>query len=243
MRMNARTERGRLVPVNCGLLINRRGRAVPVPFCEVSPQTRVGAFTLIELLVVIGVIAILASMVVGLGPLANRNKLDRRVKAEMAQLQLGIEAYKAKKGFYPPTNTNDVSRSPLYYELAGTQRDGANYKTLNDGSTITADPIQLANFYGVGGFINSVATAKGDPDAPAVQNFLQKLKPDQVQDTGGGAKYLGVPFRGPDDPNLNFTRWRYNAHNATNNPEGYDLWIDLIQGGKVRTWGNFKTQE
>lgn len=61
------------------------------------------AFTLLELLVVIGIIAILAGIVLGVGRRASESGKIARAKAEMAALSTALEAYKSQYGDYPQT--------------------------------------------------------------------------------------------------------------------------------------------
>lgn len=63
----------------------------------------VAGFTLLELLVVIGIIAILAGIVLGVGRRASESGKIARAKAEMAALSTALEAYKSQYGDYPQT--------------------------------------------------------------------------------------------------------------------------------------------
>ena len=59
------------------------------------------AFTLVELMAVIVVICVLVGALIGVAKYANRQIGITRVKAQMAALQLALEAYKADMGYYP----------------------------------------------------------------------------------------------------------------------------------------------
>ena len=60
-------------------------------------------FTLIEILIVVAIIGILASIVlVGLGP-AQRQGRDARRISDLKQVQVGLELYFHKCGYYPGT--------------------------------------------------------------------------------------------------------------------------------------------
>lgn len=175
-------------------------------------------FTLIELLVVIAIIAALAAMVVGLWPVANRWRVETRAKTELNQLIVAIEAYKKNFGFYPPDNQNDSARPPLYYELAGWS-----------GTQQELDGVKTA--FGVDGFVNS---------KPEPKNFLANLKP---------RGYAAIPGRFPQTlvlafpaigPAGEFNAWNYRSTRPTNNTETFDLWLDVILGGKTNTIGNWK---
>src|SRR4051812_6367051 len=93
-------------------------------------QRKNSAFTLIEMLVVIGVIAILATLITGVGIRAAEKKKYSRVDAEKHRLVTAIEAYQHELGTFPPDNGNNVKDGPqderasagtnqLYYELTG----------------------------------------------------------------------------------------------------------------------------
>ena len=60
-------------------------------------------FTLIEILVVVGVIAILMGAAVGVSSYVSRRNADARTLATVEMIRIGLEQYKAKYGFYPPT--------------------------------------------------------------------------------------------------------------------------------------------
>src|SRR3974377_2473903 len=107
----------------------------------------------------------------------------------MAQLESGIERYKATYGFYPPSPTTIPKMgagnewtylSPLYYELVGTTTtDGTSYKTLDGASTI--DQSDLQNMYpGMSGFINCTKGAGGGEDSAKAKSFLPDLRPKQT---------------------------------------------------------------
>ena len=60
-------------------------------------------FTLVEILVVVGVIAILMGAVVGIASYVTRRNADARTLATVEMIRVGLEQYKEKYGFYPPT--------------------------------------------------------------------------------------------------------------------------------------------
>jgi prepilin-type N-terminal cleavage/methylation domain-containing protein len=189
------------------------------------------AFTLIELLVVIAIIGLLSGLVVGLLPLASTWKVRHRVRAELAQVETAIESYKAKRGFYPPDNTNNFTRSSLYYELLGTTLNNGTYTTLNGDGTIAASDVSPAFDMTVSGFINCNAVAE---DA---QNFFQNVRGSQLMTNASGVKFLGVLTKGPSG---NFSPWGYNSSSPVHNPETFDVWVDVIVNGKTNTFGNWK---
>jgi hypothetical protein len=48
---------------------------------------------------------------------------------------------------------------------------------------------------------------------------------------------LVVPYKGP---NGDYNPWRYVSSNALHNPEGFDLWAEVVVGGKTIVIGNWK---
>lgn len=62
------------------------------------------AFTLLELLAVIALVAILASLVLGVGRRASTAGKTARAKAELAALAAALEGYKRTYGDYPRTD-------------------------------------------------------------------------------------------------------------------------------------------
>jgi prepilin-type N-terminal cleavage/methylation domain-containing protein len=210
---------------------------------------RIPAFTLIELLIVIAIIAVVAGLVVGLAGAAGGKKRTARTQTELAKIVTLIEAYKAKVGVYPPDNPSEPDRNSLFYELAGTIRDRGNvadpsYETLFDKVAITSN--QIWAVYGGedvfpaddrnAGFLNAVEKERNADDAK-VHPILTDLKPDQYAMIAGH-RSLVVPVDGPNGrPNP----WSYlRAPNAIHNPDSYDLWVDIVAGGKTNRIGNWK---
>jgi prepilin-type N-terminal cleavage/methylation domain-containing protein len=208
------------------------------------------AFTLIELLVVIGIMAILAALIIPITGAVTRHKLRSRTKTEFREIEMAIENYKTKKGYYPPDNPgNQFYLNQLYYELSGTVASNGVYTTL-DGNGVL-DPAQANPFMYGKGFQGLVNTTKGAGDeGMAANKFLRELKPAQVATLGplnsAGIKILvgsvgwdspiGQPIppapAGPARvPKLN--PFRYVSTNPTNNPGKFDLWIDILVQGKT----------
>ena len=198
------------------------------------------AFTLIELLVVIAIIVVVAGLVVGLAGVAGSNKNIKRAEVEKAKLVFLIDAYKSKLGFYPPAPViaANSGRNTLLYELAGAKR-------LTTGSYSAGNPGFETKFFtssytdlgalGIGG-VYGILNAPDDP--VEVKHFLKNLKPDQYASLAPGTISLVIPVDGPNGkPNP----WNYlTGANATNNPGSYDLWVDIIAGGKTVRIANWK---
>jgi prepilin-type N-terminal cleavage/methylation domain-containing protein len=214
------------------------------------------AFTLIELLVVIAIIGLLAAMIFPITGAVNRAKIKELTRAELSQVETAIESYKAKYGFYPPDNPpNPAPATPvyvhqLYYELLGTTNSGTAFTTLDGSASIKISDVPLTFGTGIDGFVN---TTKGGGDEGALaKSFLKGLKPGQIGELPNGAKILVCSVPWPKDnpyqptgvagvPGLN--PWRYVSSNPTNNASSFDLWADVIIGGKtnrISNWGQPK---
>jgi prepilin-type N-terminal cleavage/methylation domain-containing protein len=221
------------------------------------------AFTLIELLVVMGIIAILAAMIFPAGKAIRESATRNKVKAELHQLQAIIDSYKAKLGFYPPDNPLEnpnnylkgYRTNQLYFELSGSillPPPTDLFQTLDGSAEILTSAVQA--IFGVSGFVNCTKGAGDDNSRPA-KNFLKGLKGLNTSQSGGVStaapqiKILACsvawpvnhPFQPvPDNPGLN--PWRYNSSSPTNNPNSYDLWVDVLIGGKTNRISNWSEQ-
>jgi prepilin-type N-terminal cleavage/methylation domain-containing protein len=208
-------------------------------------------FTLIELLVVIAVIALLAGMIFPVTGVVNKIKIRSKARAELARIELAIDGYKSKLGYLPPGNSTNYALSPLYYELAGTSRQGMTFETLDKSSTIIVGDLLL---FGVTGFMNSMVGSGGD-EGPVSQRFLTGARPAPTAAIGTGAdtsqlpKVLitsipwnvdkfGVLF--PQNPAVSPVF--YNPTNPTNNPTSYDLWVDVTVGDKTNRISNWSRE-
>jgi len=88
--------------------------------------------------------------------------------------------------------------------------------------------------FNAAGFVNA------SPDNSETKNFYKTLKPGQYLTLTNPANVaftlLAVPYKGPITPNT----WRYNASMPAHNPDSFDLWADVIIGGKTITIGNWR---
>ena len=203
-----------------------------------SSSRALGAFTLIELLVVIAIIGLLAGLVVTLAPLAAAKPKIAKTQAALNQLVTVIEAYKEKKGYYPPDTPlapNNPGTNQLYYELVGTTNNGIVFVTLSGKDSISL-PV-MPN--GVTTFNNSTKAAKGSDDFD-VQNFHKALKDGQtkvITIANQPIRILVAPVEGPNKQQIN--PWHYVSSNSTNNPGSFDLWADIVVGGKTNRISNW----
>ena len=211
------------------------------------------AFTLIELLVVISIIAVLSAFAIPVLKSVARKKVLDRTRSEMAQVQTALESYKASYGFYPPSNSNyqpansatwkNVYYSPLYFELLGTTNDNPSnpnngiYHTLDGSASIAASRTMVD--LGVGGIINCSKSGAGE-DAPAAKNFLPDLRVGQYGTNTTAGPYVNFLFCSVGGPDQSYepigligsNPWRY-VNPGVNNPNSYDLWVQLVIGGRT----------
>ena len=224
------------------------------------------AFTLIELLVVISIIGVLAGLTLPALGYIKRQQYLKTSRAELEFLQTALENYKAKYGSYPPGNQNPsgtyaapVTNSmlpQLYYELAGTIVNGAYFVTLDGSSKIlinNSGTKDVKASYGVGGFVNCTK-GNGDDDIKA-KNFLSGIRQRMLYSfwtntpNCDGTPILVTSVGGPDDnyhplnPTLgqgpNPFRYKYPGDN---NPNSYDLWVQLVIKGKTNLICNWSRQ-
>jgi len=213
------------------------------------------AFTLIELLIVIAILAILAAMIFPVVGAVNRNKQLKTAQTQLQALALAIDSYKTKLGFYPPDNTNNVVTNQLYFELMGTtNRITAGvpdlWVTLDGSAQIgTGTTPNIAEVFGVRGIANSTTHTHSDDNASSASSFLNNLTPNQIGSLTPDIKILvcsvtwppeKTPAPIPSNPALN--PFHYVSAHPANNTGTYDLWVDIVIGGKTNRVCNWSPQ-
>jgi len=216
------------------------------------------AFTLIEVLVVIAVIGIIAALILPAAGGIKASMMRKKAQSELSQVVLAIEAYKDKYGHYPPDVPAASPKWPwvnqLYYELMGTKLVNGEIETLDGSSRIADTDTAFSGVYGmlagrpaIRGFLNCTRTANAD-DAPAAKTFLAQIKPTQYGETtpGSGIRLLTCSVQWPLNHtfqpvsgNHGLNPWRYVSSNPTNNPGAFDLWVDILVGGKTNRISNW----
>jgi prepilin-type N-terminal cleavage/methylation domain-containing protein len=229
-----------------------------------TQRIRSSAFTLVELMIVISIIAVLAAMIFPAFGGIKRKMHIKRAQAELQKLETAIQAYKTKYGHYPPDNRQAnltagnrqyYGLNPLYYELKGTKLNGNSYQTLDSRITLATAAVPGVFGNGVSGFMNCTR-GNSDESAPA-QDFLKDLTTTHLilGKVGGTETAVLVcsvqwskdlppvmPDFTPDVPGIFPNPWRYDSSSPTNNPGEFDLWVDVIQGGKTNRISNWSTR-
>ena len=203
------------------------------------------AFTLIELLVVIAIIGVLAALIVSAFRLS-KPKIAM-AQAELGEMESAIQDYKDRLGFYPPDNPNNPVINPLWFELVGTTNNGLTYVTLDASGQISIADMNAK--FGRQSFANSSTKAHGTDETGAPMSFLKNLRTPQVGElVSPNIKILvcsvRLPSVSPSSPISGSTLnpWRYISTNPMHNPGSYDLWVDLVIGGKTYRIGNWNKQ-
>jgi prepilin-type N-terminal cleavage/methylation domain-containing protein len=217
-------------------------------------------FTLVELLTVIAVIAVIAGFTLVVVTGIKKTEYINAATAEMMQLETALDNYQHKYGAYPPSNAGALAlTNTLYYELSGVTLSNINnvltYTTLDGASSITQPNYKTA-FTGGGNSIDGVinCTKGSAEEGTTAQNFLLGLRQNRfgtVSLSGSGGNFpfttLITSARGPD---LNYkpmmgvqdvNPFRY-QYPGTNNPNSYDLWVELVIGGKTNLICNWSKQ-
>ncbi len=213
-----------------------------------------GGFSLIELLVVIGVIVVLAALTFPVMNAIQRQQTLHRARVELTHIESAIEAYKAKLGFYPPDNPlnpPDWTINQLYFELLGTKLittpPPPTFQTLDGSAQVRDNPATFQAAFRTGTTVTrfmNCAKAEASDDAPKAVRFLVGLKPAQflavnnpVTSTVLGISMSGAPvFTGPTGE---IVPYGYNSSNPQHNPKSFDLWIDVLAGGKTNRVSNW----
>ncbi len=226
-----------------------------IPKTQIPNPRSKRAFTLIEILVVVSIIAILMGLILATAGYASSRARRSRVEAERDMLITAIQSYKAAKGFYPQGNPNDFSMPPLFYELTGTTialnnattlPTPASYTSTVSGETLT--PTNLNNAFGIAGFVNA------SPDPSQVANYLRSTgksaRTGEVITNNVVVTVFGVQVQGPvqlrtvlggQPTGPAISPWFYNATNPTNNPDSYDLWMDVYFSAKTNRISNWSS--
>jgi prepilin-type N-terminal cleavage/methylation domain-containing protein len=216
------------------------------------------AFSLVELLVVMATIAVIAGLVLTALNTAANDSLLKRAGLERDTLEAAINLYHDKYGFYPPGNANAAPSNltpalinPLYYELIGTVTNNTagslSFTALDDSSTLASSLV--TSTFGNGGFMNC-SKGNGDDAVPAT-TFLPGLKPGQIATNGSGVFVIVTAVNSPNYSPLPSFRsltglnsanpWRYLCP-GINNPNSYDLWLQVVVAGKTDLICNWKNQ-
>jgi prepilin-type N-terminal cleavage/methylation domain-containing protein len=217
-----------------------------------QPVTRKqSAFTLIEMIVVISIIGVLAALIFPVVASIKKRATITKAQTELEQVVTAIDSYKAKYNHYPPDSPNGPITNQLYFELSGTvfiNLPPWGFQTLDGSARLGTNAVATTFGAGVGGFVNCSRGGGGDDAVPA-ENFLKSLKPGQYGEISAGVRLLACsvpwPVNSPYQPvpaNPGLNPWRYVSSNPTYNPGSYDLWVDVLIGGKTNRVSNWSKQ-
>jgi prepilin-type N-terminal cleavage/methylation domain-containing protein len=214
------------------------------------------AFTLIELIVVIAIIAVLASLIFPIVGVINQRKQISVAQTQLKGIEMAIDGYKTKLGFYPPDNTNNPASNQLYFELLGTTNNGAGAAKSPDkwgtlDGTAQIDATTATAVFSVAGFANTSTRAHSDDEGAAAGTFINNLTPNQIgliDPATPNVKILVCSVVWPSDKapilvkNPTMNPFQYNSSHPTNNTGTYDLWVDIVIKGKTNRVCNWSAQ-
>jgi hypothetical protein len=144
--------------------------------------------------------------------------------------------------------------SPLFFELLGTTNNNGTYQTLDGSASIRVSALTAPTTpLGVGGFVNCSKPGSGE-DSRAAKNFLPSLNSNRygLNITNSAADPINPvvlllgSVGGPDSTYKplgasGLNPWRY-VSPGVNNPNSYDLWIQLEIGGKANLVCNWSKE-
>jgi prepilin-type N-terminal cleavage/methylation domain-containing protein len=205
-------------------------------------------FTLIEMLLVVAIIGVLAALIASAAASGHVGPKIAVARTELAEMESAIQDYKTSLGFYPPDNPSNPAINQLWFELLGTTNNGNTYVTLDRSGQISVADINR-NFNRQG-FANSATRARATDDAGAPMSFLKNLGSRQVGPIDAANPLINVLVcsvqlpAGSSSPisGTALNPWRYVSSHPTNNAGSYDLWVDLVLGGKTYRISNWSQQ-
>ena len=171
---------------------------------------RCAAFSLIEMMVVVFIIALLAAIGVAMHTSVIGKRFDVKIRSEMAQIILAIEAYKEKNGYFPPDDPLD----PLNPADIADPKENGLFKNLNDESFK-----RLMN--------------------PAMKTGYEKDLLPNLNLAQYEGDHLVAPAPNPVASNVP-NRWRYISLKPKFNTAGFDLWAEYKGPKGLITIGNWK---
>ena len=231
-------------------------RMIGIRFSDRRHSPRM-AFTLVEMLVVLSIIGILIALIFPLVSAAKTRAMFTSARAELEQIQTAIEDYHAKYQFYPPDNPNNSAINQLYFELEGTVLVNGVYQTLDGSGQIAVTDLSAVFSPTVTGLRNSSTDRKSEEGSQAVNFLKASLRPNQIGQLKTPSGFVNAPLllcsaKWPDvasqpvpvPPALanGFNPWRYVSTAPTNNPKGFDLWIDILVRGKTNRICNWRRE-
>jgi len=238
----------------CGMR-NANNFAHANPFRTPHSALRTSAFTLVELLVVISIIAILAAFTVPVLSAVKKHQYISQAQGELGQLEAAIDSYHDAYGVYPPSNAAAGANgqvNQLYYELEGTTNIAGTFCVMNNtNDQLSVTPVnQVQAAFGVGGFVNCSKFNASEDSKPA-RNFIHELRPNQTAVISNTAPSFGFTILtgAVGGPDLTYkplgasgtNPWRY-VSPGINNPNSYDLWIQLKIKGNTYLICNWSKQ-
>jgi type II secretory pathway pseudopilin PulG len=207
---------------------------------------------LIELLIVISIMGVLAAFTIPVLISIKQGQYRKTATAELKQIELAVERFHDAYGAYPPGNGNNALPNQLFYELTGTTNinNGSPrvFQSLDGRQTHPGSYLTSVFGPGVSAFVNCSKFNSSAEDSTYAKDFLLSLKPNRIGTytntlNGLTVDVLVTSVGGPDQNYIQQVGFSGNPFRylnpGTQNPNSYDLWVDLVIGGKTNRISNW----
>ena len=211
------------------------------------------------------IIGVLVALLAGMGLRFQKWQKLNVAQAEFQQAKTWIDDYGHTRRYFPPDNPANPAMNQLLFELKGTVSTNVGgqpaFTTLDGTATILATDVPIVFGPSVNGFMNFPSPARTSDDVTTAVPFLKEIRSAQVgnlvigtQPSVAALLVCSIPWSNdplqqivpttgnPHALQVGLNPWRYVSSHPTNNPNTYDLWIDIPVRGKMYRINNWSSK-